>query len=535
MARIDLTDRARRGEVGPPPIVLATPTPLSHRTAEENLGLGYLAAVLRGAGFDVRVIDAWLEGLTTGDLVDRIRAIRDPLWVGFSCYRSNIEPAKEVVAALRRSGLDTVFVAGGYGPTFHAEDFLRAGFDVVVRGEAEHLVAEMSRRIKEGASLRALGGVSLLHGGVAIHNPPDPMRVPLDELPEPDHDTLSASLARRNPVHISTSRGCLAHCSFCSIVAFTRIANAAAWRQRSVQSVVDEIDRLHRRGVRHFKVIDDSLLEPPRDLAWCVALADALEQRGVSVLLRGSIRADRVSDSVVDALARAGFFSFSCGIENYAPSALRRMVKSASVEQNEAALSAFRRNGIYVQAGHILFDHATTMDELWANLDGMCRHPWTISKGVFTEMYAARGTPYTRLLARRQLLRQDATGLENHRYDFVHAEVGAVYDALKLWHRAHMKIYDKAIDPLSAPKALERSELAVFHELYGRLRQRDLAVFRDVLRMADSGCVTRDLLDHIEQEVRTARPWYALLDREVQAAYDRVSLVYDAVENPYVC
>jgi len=38
-------------------VVLATPAPVTHRTAEENLVLGHLAAMLRDAGHRVGVVD----------------------------------------------------------------------------------------------------------------------------------------------------------------------------------------------------------------------------------------------------------------------------------------------------------------------------------------------------------------------------------------------------------------------------------------------------------------------------------------------
>lgn len=45
-------------------IILATPAPISHITAEENLGIGYLASTLREKGYNVKIIDGWLMGLT---------------------------------------------------------------------------------------------------------------------------------------------------------------------------------------------------------------------------------------------------------------------------------------------------------------------------------------------------------------------------------------------------------------------------------------------------------------------------------------
>lgn len=51
---------------------MVTPAPVSHRTAEENLGLGYLSAILQKNGFEVKILDAWLNGWTPDELADNI-------------------------------------------------------------------------------------------------------------------------------------------------------------------------------------------------------------------------------------------------------------------------------------------------------------------------------------------------------------------------------------------------------------------------------------------------------------------------------
>ena len=413
-------------------IVLATPPPVTHRTAEENLGLGYLAAVLRQAGFSVRVVDGWLAGMSTQRLAETIVAGPRALFVGFSCYRSNMAAAVEVAAAVRATWPQLPVVAGGFGPSFHVEEFLDAGFDVVVRGEGEQTTVELARHYVTGyPELAQIRGISYRTSEGRVHTAARPPIPDLDALPVPARDTLGLSLARRSPVHVQTSRGCQASCTFCSIVAFERLGGGPTWRQRSIAGFVDELAALAERGVTHAKVIDDSLIEPPRGLAWCIELAEEMQRRRVRMALRGQIRADRVDDAVLAALGRAGFWSFSCGIENWAPSALRRMAKRASVEHNATALEAFRRAGMYVQAGHILFDQATTLEELEANWAGMRRFPWTLSKGVFTEMYAAAGTAFTRRLSRTGLLQPGAAaagtgGLGNATYAAADPAVAAV-------------------------------------------------------------------------------------------------------------
>ncbi|MEU1907678.1 B12-binding domain-containing radical SAM protein [Streptomyces hygroscopicus] len=534
-----MTD-AKSGHRKGPVVVLATPSPVTHRTAEENLGLGYLAAFLREAGHTVVVVDGWLEGLDVPQLAQRILDAR-PGMVGFACYRSNMERAMETMRLLGEAGADVFTVAGGYGPTFHTNDFLEAGFNAVVRGEGEVPLLRLAEHLRDGTPpLDQIPGLSHWSAeGVVRHSPAPAPKLALDELPHPSRDTLHLTLARRSMVHVQTARGCQASCTFCSIVAFERVGGGATWRQRSIPDVVDELEALWRRGATHFKVIDDSLLEPPRDLAWSTELADEIARRGIRPRLRGSIRADRVTDEVVAELARAGFFSFSCGIENFAQSALRRMAKRADVQQNRRALDIFRAHGIYVQAGHILFDDRTTLEELEENYRGMREYSWTISKGIFTEMYAAAGTNFTRRLGKNGTLQVTQDMLGNTRYELLDERVRPLYQGLKQWHRAHSLIYDKAIDPLSAPKALDAHELAVMHQLAQELRRVDLDFFRSLLDLAAGQCSTAALDGAVQELVRAelarTADWYERLHDQVISAYDDLGLMYDADANPFVC
>lgn len=513
--------------------VLIAPRPRSHRTAEENLGLGYLAAALRKGDFQVRIVDAWLEDLDDVEVARRVVQPAGAAVVGISAYRSGIEAATKLMILLRSWAPGVPVVAGGFGPTFHADDFLEVGFDFVMRGEADNSVLPLFRGLARG-SLRAesIPGLSYKSElGQVKHNPLGAGAL-LDSLPHPARDTLDSVVRRRTPAHVMTSRGCMANCTFCSVVAFEGLSRGPMWRARSLPDIVSELKTLADAGISHIKVIDDSFIEPPRAAAWATELADRVEDAGLRMVLRGSIRADRVDEELVAELSRAGFVSFSCGVENFAPSALRRMSKSATVEDNERALAAFAKHDIVVQAGHILFDHATTMSELLQNLAGFKRHSALISKGTFSEMYAATGTKFTRRVQRLGLIvNSEATSTMNSSYRRTDPEVEQVYQAMKRWHTAHMFVYDMTIDPLSAPKALSREEMEEFHALANQLRARDIATMEGIL-MTLGGARART--EFVESEIDRLAPWYADVFQQVERLYTRVGLTYEAEANPFM-
>lgn len=522
-------------EIYRPDVTLATPPPITHRTAEENLGLGYLASVLRENGQSVQIVDGWLNGLSSHDLASEILKNPPKTFLGFSCYRSNMERTMEVANLTRQSGLDVPLVVGGYGPTFDSEEFLKAGFDIVVRGEAEETVLDLFSYFTKGTpELSEIQGISYMENGDIRHNPTRPLKLNIDEIPFPSRDTMDLTIKRRSAVYIASARGCQAHCLFCSIVAFQRLAEGPQWRQRSIPNFVDELQFLNKQGAKYFKVIDDSFIEPPRDEAWCKSLANEIQGRDLNIRLRSSIRADRVTDGVIQELKRAGFFAFSCGIENASNSALKRMGKSASREQNINALETFKKYGIYVQAGYILFDHGTTVSELEENYEFMRKYVWTISKGTFTEMYAADGTLFTKLLSNKKLLKEDDRGLGNNTYEVQDPEARKIYKAMKFWHKSHIKTYDMTIDAISAPKALEPEELELFHPLCIELKEKDLDFMREVLDLVEEGLSENQVVEHTNAKIEGSKAWYAQFEKKVLEAYKKTGLVYDADENPFI-
>ena len=518
-----------------PDVVLATPPPITHRTAEENLGLGYLASVLRENGQIVQIIDGWLNGLNPHGLAAEILRNPPKTFLGFSCYRSNMERTIEVANLLKQSGLDIPLVVGGYGPTFGSEEFLRAGFNIVVRGEAEETILDLFSYFTKGTpNLPEIKGISYMENGDVKHNSSRPLKLNIDDIPFPSRDTMDLTIKRKSAVHIVSARGCQAHCVFCSIVEFQRLSEGPQWRQRSISNFIDELEVLNKQGATYFKVIDDSFIEPPRDKVWCKSLADEIQSRGLNIRLRGSIRADRVTDDVIKELNRAGFFAFSCGIENASDSALKRMGKAARLKQNINALEVFKKYGIYVQAGHILFDYGTTITELEENYEFMRRYIWTISKGIFSEMYAADGTPFTRLLTNQKLLKHDEKGLGNNTYEIQDSQARKVYKALKLWHKSHIGTYDMTIDAISAPKALKPDELELFHPFCIELRRNDLDFMRDVLDLAEGGLSEEQMIEFTKTKIEDSRGWYAEFERRVLGVYEKTGLVYDADENPFI-
>ena len=97
-----------------------------------------------------------------------------------------------------------------------------------------------------------------------------------------------------------------------------------------------------------------------------------------------------------------------------------------------------------------------------------------------------------------------------------------------------MRVYDKAIDPLTSLRALENDELALVHRVYMKLHRKDIEVFKTLLEMADANEKRDDMLTFVENEIKQSEEWYIDIDTAVNHLYEQFGLTYNAIENPFI-
>ena len=244
-------------------IILTTLSPDTHRTSEENLGLAYLAAVLRKNGYNVEIIDGWLSGLTDEEVFKRIIDNQDAAIVGVSCYMSNNEKSIELAKKLRSINTNIKLMCGGFGPSFNPQKFVKDGaFDIAMIGEGEESIVEVCDYFSGNGNrkIEDIKGIVYEENGNLIRTPKRELIRNLDVIPFPARDTMKMAKNRKSTVNILTARGCMGNCLFCSVNAFNQLSKGNKWRGRSVDSIVDELEQLQNMGVKYIKVIDDSFL-----------------------------------------------------------------------------------------------------------------------------------------------------------------------------------------------------------------------------------------------------------------------------------
>ena len=514
-------------------IILTTLSPKTHRTSEENLGIEYLKSSLVNNGYEVIIIDGWLNELSVDEVFEKIISYNDILFVGISSYMSNTQPSVELINKLKKNNNDIKIVCGGFGPTFYPKEYLSAGSDFIIRGEGEISICKLADSLYNNEDYSDINNIGYKKNNEFIINKMGCLIDDLDSIPFPSRDTMDVVKSKKSSVNILTARGCSGNCEFCSVISFFRLADGKVWRTRSIKNIVDEIEELYREGITNIKVVDDSFVDGIRDEKWCKEFADEIERRNIKVRLRGQIRADKINDSILKDLKRAGFFSFACGIENGSETALKRMNKKATLLDNKRALELFKKYSYIVQMGFILFDEKTTMKELIENYEFMEEYGFAVTKGVFSEMFSAEGSKLNTRLRKENKLTESDFISNNNKYELENDIVKKAYYGLKKWHKSHSFIYDMTIDPITAPKSIPTSEILKFYEYAMKLKKLDLLVFKKLLNELSNN-KDLDVDNFISNYIDSTKKEYDDINDGIKLLYKKNSLVYNAVSNPFI-
>lgn len=469
-----------------PQILLVSPPDAVTREfrGAQPLGIAYLAAVLREhAAIPCELLDANVGGPLPFDaLADKVlgfiarsRSIGGHPIVGISAVTQVIATVGALAGRIKAEYPDVLVILGGYHPTFAHLEILRdfPSVDLCVRGEGEQTILEIVRtwnqqwdlsQSDDGVGAIDWGhilGVTWRRGADVVVNPSRPNQTAMDAIPFPARDLLPPLSAyplyadtvtgkMRLKASVISSRGCPFHCNFCSIITFYGDAGGKSWRGRSVENVVAEMIELSERyGASHFEFQDDNFfVRPDRALA----IVEAYAGTGRDFSFAFLTRADQIvkGQRYFPALRQAGLRYVSVGIESGSDASLERMVKQTSVEDNRRALQILHDNDVAAQVEFIMFEPASTLDDLQANLrfiedQGLYGY---FPPLIFSNLLLLTGTPIRQQIEREQNLAGSIH--ETLPYHFEDARVTEVFVLLgefqrrlgDAWYRLAFELLD---------------------------------------------------------------------------------------------
>ena len=302
---------------------------LNEATILHPLGLAYMAAVLEKNGYQAKIIDANVEGLTTEDVIKRIPP--GSSFIGISLNSFSYDSVLEIAKAIKDASPESFIVLGGPLPSASPEMILQEfPCHGIVRGEGELAVLKIVNNINSNTSpldSQVPGAVFYDNSGQLVMNPLERIH-DLDTLPFPAYHLLPPLKkykvrSRQKPTaSIITTRGCAYQCVFCSKDIFQRKVTF-----RSAENVLEEIDFLVTHyGVRQIDILDDNFMMKKDRVE---AILDGLIKRdyGLSFNLQSGIRSEQVDEKILFKMKKVGFYKLGFGVESADPVVLKIVKK----------------------------------------------------------------------------------------------------------------------------------------------------------------------------------------------------------------
>ena len=400
------------------------------------LGLLYISAYLRRAGFDVEIYDStW--GSKAG-LYERLA--REPGGV-LGIYTNLITRANVVAITAEAKRHGWTVVLGGPESANYTEQYLAHGADVVVVGEGEETLAELLPTLASRGPhrLQGIAGTAFRdeHGQV-VSNPPRPQIADLDSLPWPDRERIDlpkyVDVWRTHhgmgSVNMITARGCPYKCQWCSHAVF-----GYSYRRRSFVDCADELQ--HIRDVYRPDQVwysDDVFTINHR---WLYGYAAELKRRGLKLPFETISRADRMmKEEVLETLAEMGCYRIWIGAESGSQRVLDAMQRGVTVEQVEWATRAAQRHGIAVGMFLMWGYEGEELEDIEATIDQLKK--WNPDVFLTTVAYPIKNTPYYGNVADRAVLTKEWSTATDRDFVIKGRHSRAYYKHADVWLRSEM-------------------------------------------------------------------------------------------------
>lgn len=313
------------------------------------LDLMYVAASLRQAGHEVRIIDGEARQLSAEAFLAELGDSVPPI-VGLTTSSATIQLDLDLVDRIKERAPETlVFITGSQGSKVPDLAMGNSRVDAVVRGEPEHTVLALVTAAATGGDPLAVDGLSVRRGNEIVHNPDRALLKgdALDALPFPSRDLLPTETYRiptmDGPIQtVQSSRGCPINCTYCGYV----VAQGIPWRGRSAQNVFAELEQIVKRHGITNVVFRDPLFAHDRERV--LELSAMLEQSGLGLRWQCETAIKTMDEELLAAMARAGCVSVSFGIES-GNTELQKKYSRGKIKSREHArevIDACRRHGI---------------------------------------------------------------------------------------------------------------------------------------------------------------------------------------------
>jgi anaerobic magnesium-protoporphyrin IX monomethyl ester cyclase len=332
------------------------------------LGLAYLGAVAEKEGHQVTIIDCQAERLSYDNFRSRISQVPSNI-VGVTSTTLLYNSAKEILTIAKHAHPNAVTMIGGSHVSFWDENALNEcpSIDIIVRREGEITFIELLKQIEAKKSfVGVLGTTVRADNGKIIRNGDRPFFEDLDSLPFPAFHLLPLDSFHRMGKTIfplTTSRGCVQWCDFCSTVRMF----GRRYSMRSPKNVVDEMEMLNSKyGESQFTFYDDAFTVN-RDHV--LKMCNDIKARKLNITWDCETRVDMVDKDLLTTMKNAGCITVWFGVESGSEKILGQMNKKIKLDETRQAFKIAQKAGLMTIASAVIGFPGETEQTAWETIN----------------------------------------------------------------------------------------------------------------------------------------------------------------------
>lgn len=288
------------------------------------------AAALSGRFADLQTESAGPE--ITDRMGDRqlaeYLALGEPEFAGFSMYLWNSERSIHIADELKKKSPGTRILFGG--PEVNEDNLLlleNSSADVLVSGEAEHIISDILQELERSKSLSVKG--TAFRNGREEHfhfskeQNPD---FPLNQFPSP-YLTGFLKVDPSRSTYLETVRGCKSSCSYC----FYPRSSGGELRTLDIEESMNLIRSLKEKGAAELVFLDPTFNHRPGFEKFLDRLSD-LNSDG-QMKFFAELRSEGLNRTIAEKLAKAGFYRIELGMQSVNRETLKRVQRYGNPEK----------------------------------------------------------------------------------------------------------------------------------------------------------------------------------------------------------
>lgn len=312
------------------------------------LGLLYVATHLKRAGYDVKIKDAFAEGMDWPHFESYVQK-ENPDVIGIGGMSPVIDTTFKAIK-IARPYARHIIMGGPHASLYREQIFEQCPeIDYGVIGEGEESSLSLIKAIENGKTVEGIAGVV----SKTIRNDDRALIPDINTLHHPDRILIPNQFYRypllkhRRVTTVMTSRGCPYGCTFCDKSIF-----GSEWRARSVESVLDELDEIVNVHKIKSVIFYDDLFTVNKDRV--IGICEGILRKGYKISWKCEGRVNLADLDVMKLMKRAGCQIIAYGVESANQAGLDYLNKKTTTEQTIRAFDLTRKAGIQTMAYFIL-------------------------------------------------------------------------------------------------------------------------------------------------------------------------------------